>query len=91
MRALDERVRHVFPNENFDGISFDTEFKPGCANPKDLYPEINNFKFQEYVGSLHKSFPDNFPKPDVQDIDLAQLHLARKATAGLRSIQVALL
>ena len=63
MRSFEEKVRHVFPNESFDGISFDSDFKPGCANPKDLYPEINTFKFQDYVGSLHKSFPDHFPKP----------------------------
>lgn len=91
MSGFGKDIRHVFSHEDFDGLSLNLAH-PMIVNPKIVDPNINMFRHQHYVNSLHKYFPQYFKKIEnsVRDNDQADkirhsvgcLHCSEVTTAS---------
>jgi hypothetical protein len=87
MRSFSPAVRHVFSHESFDGLSLDPT-SPQLVNPKDLGKDFNLYKYQGYVRSLNKFFPELFPKIESHGSDIVQAQNCRKLLSGLKCVEV---
>lgn len=89
MRSLDANIRHVFPHESFDGLSQDLNMK-FLLEPKDIPADCNFNRYQTYVNSLNKNFPDFFPKVEPQSQNKLDENIkkCRELLQGLKCVEV---